>query len=528
MRGAALLAGALAACVAVPDIAQPPSSEGADALGGASATAGDGNRPAPFGAGGSVGSGAGGAQDAPVTEVALAISGLFIEDPPNPDPAFSMTVTAKGQRTPQTVTGSATAFSLALDPPLARNEALELVITSPRGQSCRPAQASFPASQLDEGVQIFCQVALLFDDSSAADGVAGQASFTTRAQGTSMELLQGPMGAVSAAAGGNYFFVADRVNSRLVGYFAGALSGPLPAEANWVVGQPPGGARGSANPGVFNLPSDIAGDDGAILVADTSNNRVPFYYARVPSGSDSPYSTPVSLVSRDGPLTANSSSGCDRQSLNGPQGVALAGAGFAVADTGNHRVMIWSQRPTATTVPPPSVVLGQSSFFTCDIWPFSGPNALSGPVGVHWDGNNFYVVDQGAHRVLVWRGMPTHNQQSADIVLGQRDLSGRGAGSDATSLNSPMSVVVDSQHVFVADTGNHRVVGYSLAALASGMAADVCLGQPTLNNASSPNRGAPSPVANGFDTPTGVALVGARLAVTDTNNHRILLYHSQP
>jgi DNA-binding beta-propeller fold protein YncE len=62
-----------------------------------------------------------------------------------------------------------------------------------------------------------------------------------------------------------------------------------------------------------------------------------------------------------------------------------------------------------------------------------------------------YVVDSVNHRVIRW----LKGSKSGSVIIG-----GRGPGSGIAQLSYPFDLAFDSQgnlHVYVADTGNHRV-----------------------------------------------------------------------
>ncbi|MFC7655234.1 hypothetical protein ACFQV8_00495 [Pseudonocardia benzenivorans] len=52
------------------------------------------------------------------------------------------------------------------------------------------------------------------------------------------------------------------------------------------------------------------------------------------------------------------------------------------------------------------------------------------PRGVHVDADHLVVADSGNHRVLIWHGVPAQDGRPADVVLGQPDgtTEGRAAG----------------------------------------------------------------------------------------------------
>src|ERR1700712_1434833 len=43
------------------------------------------------------------------------------------------------------------------------------------------------------------------------------------------------------------------------------------------------------------------------------------------------------------------------------------------------------------------------------------------PRGIFFDDDHVVVADSGNHRVLIWHGRPRYDEQPADVVLGQKD-----------------------------------------------------------------------------------------------------------
>ena len=80
------------------------------------------------------------------------------------------------------------------------------------------------------------------------------------------------------------------------------------------------------------------------------------------------------------------------------------------------------------------------------------------------NGNQLFVADTGNNRVLIWNGFPTANHEPADGVLGQADLThtaaNRGTGTDADTLAGPRGVQVYDGMLLVADTNNARELIY--------------------------------------------------------------------
>jgi len=114
-------------------------------------------------------------------------------------------------------------------------------------------------------------------------------------------------------------------------------------------------------------------------------------------------------------------------------------------------------------------------------------------------------------------------------ALGQPDLRQNGLNvAEGAELFNPNGLTLDLRggelHVYVADTGNHRVLGWRNGFdFANGAPADLALGQPSLNHTAPLGigiRGLVNPVAVAVERSSG------DVYVTDQGNHRILRFPS--
>ena len=137
-----------------------------------------------------------------------------------------------------------------------------------------------------------------------------------------------------------------------------------------------------------------------------------------------------------------------------------------------------------------------------------------------------FFSDATSHRVLRFSASVSTsplavNPAEAEAVLGQDSLYGTGARSSAYGLNNPTGLAFDpAGNLYVVDSGNHRVVRFSGAGTAaSGAMCDWVLGQASFTgNAQGSGTAA-------FRDPQGVAILGGYLAVADTGNHRVQVFH---
>lgn len=203
-----------------------------------------------------------------------------------------------------------------------------------------------------------------------------------------------------------------------------------------------------------------------------------------------------------------------------------------VADTGNHRVLVWRGVPTTDGVAA-DVVLGQADEHSeGPAAAGAGPeNGMHLPTGVLVHEGRLVVADAWHHRILVWDRVPTATATPPDHVLGQPDVSSvepnAGGDAGADTFYWPFGIAVVEGRFVVADTGNRRVLVWRDGIPAPGRPADVVLGQPT-PSAREENRGGPV-AADSFRWPHAVAATGSGgLWVADAGNHRLLRWDVHP
>ncbi len=228
-------------------------------------------------------------------------------------------------------------------------------------------------------------------------------------------------------------------------------------------------------------------------------------------------------------------------SMSNAAQVAVGSDGRLYAsDADNHRVLSWPVAASFANGDAADLVIGQPDFFSGA--PNNGGVSASSfflPQGLAVDAaGNLWVADAFNSRVLKFNNPLTDaTPTEADLVIGQPDfisnaenLGQGGTGPDVAlpdSLQFPGSVLVRGDDVYIADSGNSRVLHYT-APSANKPPADRVFGQfgdftrRAKNNDGAGQNGCCASADNLYN-PIGLALDGeGNLYIADWNNHRVL------
>ncbi len=357
----------------------------------------------------------------------------------------------------------------------------------------------------------------------AAAVVVGQPDFASaspdRGGAVSAGGVRLPVGDAHLAAG--VLLLPDTYNHRLLVYRRVPWVNGV--DADFVVGQVDAASSSPSHAADrFHYPQTAWFDGRTLVVADTAASRV------------------VLAIGKDARAAgwAEPSAhrwGCAADRLSEPWSATIAAGKLIVADRSNHRVLVWDRIP-ATSGVPADLVLGQKDFTHCAANDPLGSGSSGGrsartmrqPTDVWSDGERLLVVDQGNTRVLLWSRFPTAHGAPADVVLGQPDFHGAAAETTDDGMSGPSFVASNGRVLLVADTRNNRVLGWGSFPSVNGKPADVVLGQADfvhgVANDDDQDGVAGAPTARTLNQPMGVALAGDLLVVTDTYNHRYLLF----
>jgi len=357
-------------------------------------------------------------------------------------------------------------------------------------------------------------------------------------------LLGGHTGLAFDAAGN--LWVSDTGNNRVLRYPVSALrSGPNAPAADMVLGQADFVSTLAATTPLsksgLSHPSSVAFDPaGRMLVADALF-RVVVY------PSDLASSTPALRI-----LGIDRTQNAPRLSataVGGPVSAVATGSNIVVMDTAANRILVFASIDSwpneFTQFSPTAVaVIGQDTFSDFKANKGGEPSAstVSGPVDAALAGGELFVADSGNNRVLVYSSNPGGLTSTAQRVIGQLDFPDNApnltegkefnlAGASLTSAISGSAILdVNStpHHLYVADSGNNRILGFNdFQHALAGQKADIVIGQPDFSRTTInyPSGDPAAPNQQGLSGPTGLALDSAgNLYVADLFNGRILRF----
>lgn len=403
--------------------------------------------------------------------------------------------------------------------------------------SVGPSGLSGPLGLFSDGVQLYVSdslnhrvltFSLPLSSGAAATAVLGQLTFMgnlpNRGLGTpGNNTLALPHGLWQVNDGMQRLFVSDVNNNRVLRFTNGAKTADL------VLGQKDftsnlGNRGGAPAADTLYAPTDVTSDGTRLAITDWGNQRV-LIWQSLPQVNDAPADVVIGQPDFTSQL-ANAAPLRSGLLFRSPAAVSSDGTRLVVADSGNHRVLVWNQMPSSGAVPP-DLVLGQSDFTSESAnRGLTTPSAatLSNPRSVALDGGRLAVADTDNHRVLLWNQIPGQSGVPADFVIGQTSFGIKTPQPPASGLNMPMGVFLYQGMLFVADTGNNRILGYA-DPFRAGATASVVIGQPDFDMVVA-NKGGQS--AGSLDMPRAILVQEGQLLVADTGNNRVLVFKNLP
>ena len=177
--------------------------------------------------------------------------------------------------------------------------------------------------------------------------------------------------------------------------------------------------------------------------------------------------------------------GNGKEELNEPADVFVSNDRIYVTDTGNHRIMVYSLTGL------------QTASFGFGL-PGAGPDNFNAPNGLSVAGDRVYVADTGNHRVVV---LTLDGRRISQIGNGE-------AGGGELQFDRPSRIATDAERVYITDVGNNRVVVFNHR---GEYVTQIGTGEAGAGN-------------DQLDSPRGVDVYGDRVYVADTGNNRIQVF----
>lgn len=265
-----------------------------------------------------------------------------------------------------------------------------------------------------------------------------------------------------------------------------------------------GGKSSGFVDGVFDRtrlksPQGLAFSDNGLYVADTGNHSIRFIDLEKQS---------VSTVAGNGnnEMHRGAAYGATEIGLRSPWGLALQGSQLYIAMAGNHQ--IWRLDLEKEII---GAYAGSGREGIAD--GTLKRSSFSQPSGLAFAGEKLYVADaedSALRRIDISKGRVETLAGTGLFDFGDRD-----GPLEQAKLQHLLGVAaLDDNHLFIADTYNHKL-----------KAADLDKGEiKTVAGTGSPGRGEGEALAAALNEPGGIAVLGNKVLIADTNNNRIMQY----
>lgn len=275
---------------------------------------------------------------------------------------------------------------------------------------------------------------------------------------------------------------------------------------------------------VFADPND--NNKLKLLLTEWTNSRV-LLFNKIPESNSA---LPDLVIGQPNFTTAGvNSTGVNAASLNRINSATVCKTGeLILADRLNNRILIYKKIPK-TDGASADYVIGQVDFSSnLSNQGLASPTAstISSPQGVSCKDDKLYVADSGNNRILVFNEIPSSNNASADLVFGQPDFVTNTFGCTQTGFRAPHSMSFYNNQMIVIDQTNNRILTYSTIPSTNNPAATSVIGQDDFVTCGI-NKGAGSltPSQGSLWNPQSISINSSGLlAIADRKNNRVLFY----
>ncbi|MAS96562.1 MAG: hypothetical protein CMO55_25515 [Verrucomicrobiales bacterium] len=294
-----------------------------------------------------------------------------------------------------------------------------------------------------------------------AEAVFGSSNFVSVNAGTTAQRFADPLGIFVDQEG--RLWVCDSTNARVLRFDDAANKSNFPA-ADGVLGQTlltTNASPGTPSANSLDSPSAcVVESNGTLWVADSSDHRILRYDGAALKSNGGGADGVLGQSMMD-----TSASGSGTNGVSGPTALAVSNNGTLwVADYGNRRVLRFNSAVSKSNGADADGVLGQTGLFGNGFYGFAD-NAATTVIGLAWSPVNdtLYVSDNSYNRILIFEFASTKTGLiSADTFIGNNVLGSMSAATGQNRSDAPRMMCVDtSNRLWLADTGNNRVLRYS-------------------------------------------------------------------
>jgi DNA-binding beta-propeller fold protein YncE len=351
-----------------------------------------------------------------------------------------------------------------------------------------------------------------------ADHVLGQTTFTGFQYRNTQNGMNTPYG-VAIDPGTQRLFVSDTNNNRVIVFDVSSLSDGQ--NAAYVLGQTNFTLNSSATTqGRMYRPHHCSYDglNNRLYVADRANNRVLVYdVSTITNGQNA-----IHVLGQ--PDFTSNVTNTTQNGMNAPYVVEFATSTqkLFVADYTNNRVLVYEVASLSDGMNA-SYVIGQSDFNSNAT--ATTQSGLNGPHGLAFDAgtNRLFVDDFNNSRVLVFDVNTGADGPNAVNVLGQTDFTTGYTGRSQSRFANPRGLAFDqgNNRMYLADSGNQRVIYFNVSAIVNGQNAEDGLGVQD-------GAGTYNWTMGVYNTPPNARGMSEALdVVLDTSSHRLFISDSR-
>jgi hypothetical protein len=227
----------------------------------------------------------------------------------------------------------------------------------------------------------------------------------------------------------------------------------------------------------FGSTNQIIQAAGRYIIVDAQKNRI-LIYNQFPTSSIAEPDVVVGQPNKYSTV-ANYTGSISASGLNFPRGVASDGTNLIVADSGNNRVLIYNSMPTVDGASA-DVVIGQLTM-TTNTANLGGRSSqsLNYPIDITVSSGKLFIAEYYNSRVLIYNTIPSTNHAAADVVVGQTNFTGLANVCSASGMSYfPTKVAVSGGALYVLDL--IRVLKFNTIPNSNGASADLVIGEPNL------------------------------------------------